>query len=352
MKIKRKLKANYSKEELRKAEILEAYTRLHSGEKLSRKQRTLLHSQQYEYEEELAPLKKIVDFAHQQSATMMESIMPGPNVSQRVETNLMSLIKGNQTPGFVGNLQPAYDIEPVGSDSELAQMEYEYGVVEELIPQKQQNRDYLLRFKVVEGDEIDREYLVTIPQITLGRGKNATIKLEGDSEVSRNHAQLTAQNGDIYIIDLDSSNGTYVDGQFIKNKTKLVIGSKIQLGNFLMVVSDVQLNPPESIITLKELADDDMGKEYIVAIREITIGRGLDAQIRLLDSSGELSRIHAKLEVHKGDVCIINLNSSNGTYVDGKKITGSHKLSIGSEVRLGNIVIKILSIEYESLFKS
>ena len=244
MKIRRKLKANYSKGELEKAEILESYTKLLSGEKLSRKQRKLLHSQQYEYEEELAPLKKIVDFAHQQSAALMETTVPSPSVSQRVESNLMKLIKGNEipTPSFVGNLQPAYDIEPVGSDSELAQMEYEYGVAEELIPQKQQEKDYTLRFKIVEGD--------------------------------------------------------------------------------------------------------DIGKEYIVPIREITIGRGLDAQIRLLDSSGKLSRIHAKLEVHKGDVCITDLNSSNGTYVDGKKITGSHKLSIGSEVRLGDIVIKILSIEH------
>jgi hypothetical protein len=155
----------------------------------------------------------------------------------------------------VGYLQPAYDMEPVGSDSELEQMEYEYGVVEESISQEQQRRDYTLRFKVVKGDEIDREYLVAIPQIILGRGKDAT------------------------------------------------------------------------------------------TIREITIGRGLNAQIRLLDSSGKLSRIHAKLEARQGDIYITDLNSSNGTYIDGEEITGSHKLSIGSTAKLGGIVIKILSIE-------
>ena len=355
MKIKRKLKTNYSKQELEKAEILEAYTRLLSGEKLSRKQGKLLHSQQYEYEEELAPLKKIVDFAHQQSEVMVESAVPSSVASQRVETNLMSLIKGNQIPtsNFVGNLQPAYDIEPVGSDSELSQMDYEYGVVEEPSPPEQQNRDYLLRFKIVEGDEINKEYLVPIQQITLGRGEDATIRLKGDSELSRNHTQLTVHNGDVYITDLGSSNGTYVDGKFIEKSTKLLIGSQIQLGGSLIVVSDIQLNPPrlcrdvppEFIIILKELRNDDIGKEYSVTIREITIGRGLNAQIRLLNSSGELSRIHAKLEAREGDVYIIDLNSINGTYVDGKKITGIHKLSIGSTVKLGDIVIKILSIE-------
>lgn len=265
MKIKTRLKANYSKEELEKAEILEGYTRLLSGEKLSRKQKKLLHSHQHEYEEELAPLKNIIDFAHRQSAMMMASFMPSPIASQRVETNLMSLIKGlrpdsrrpegNQipTPDLEGNLQPAYDIEPVGSDTELAQMEYEYGVAEEFISQEQQKRDCILQFEIVEGDEIGRKYLVAIPPI-LGRGKDA--------------------------------------------------------------------------------------------IRGITIGRGLNAQIRLPDSSGELSRVHAKLEAHEGDIYITDLNSSNGTYVDGEEITGSHKLSIGSTVRLGGVVIKILSITF------
>ncbi|HIE26214.1 TPA: FHA domain-containing protein [Candidatus Poribacteria bacterium] len=349
MKLRRKLKANYSKEELEKADILEAYTRLLSGEKLSRRQRKLLHSQRYE--EELAPLKKIVDFTHQQSEMMLESIVPSTVVSRRVETNLMNLIKGNQisTPAFVENLQPAYDIEPMGADSQLSQMEYEYGVAEEPIFQKQQSRDYLLRMRIVEGDEIGRDYRVEIPEIILGRGKDATIKLEEDSKVSRNHAQLTVYNGDIYITDLDSSNGTYVDGQLIEERAQLVIGSQVRLGDSLIVVSDVQCLhrdvPPEFIIRFKELTDNDMGKEYAVTIREITIGRGFDAQIRLLDSTEKLSRIHAKLDVYKGDIYIIDLNSSNGTYVDGKKITGSHKLSIGAKVKLGGVVIQILSIE-------
>lgn len=353
MKIQRKLRANYSKEELEKAEILEAYTKLLSGEKLSRKQRKLLHSQRYE--EELAPLKKIVDFTHQQSEMMVESIVPSAIVSRRVETNLMNLIKGNQisTPAFVENLQPAYDIEPMGADSQLSQKEYEYGVAEEPILQKQQKRSYLLRLRIVEGDEIDREYRVEIPEIILGRGEDATIKLEKDSKVSRNHAQLTVYNGNIYITDLDSSNGTYVDGQLIKERTQLAIGSQIRLGDSLIVVSDVQSNPPrlnrdvapEFIIKFKELTDNDMGKEYAVTIREITIGRGFDAQIRLLDSTEKLSRIHAKLDAYKGDVYIIDLNSGNGTYVDWQKITRSHKLSVGAKVKLGGAVIQILAIE-------
>jgi pSer/pThr/pTyr-binding forkhead associated (FHA) protein len=351
MKLRSKLKANYSKEELEKADILEAYTRLLSGEKLSRKQRKLLHSQRYE--EELAPLKKIVDFTHQQSDMMVESIVPSAVVSQRVETNLMNLIKDNpiSTPAFAENLQPAYDVEPMGADSQLAQMAYEYDGVKEPILPTQQKRLHVLQMRLVEGDEIGREYRVEIPEIILGRGQDATIRLE-DNKVSRDHAQLTVCNGDIYIIDLDSSNGTHVDGKLIEARTQLVIGSQVRLGDSLIVVSDVQSSPPrpqqnvppEFMITFKELTDNDMAREYTVTMREITIGRGFEAQIRWLDSTGKLSRIHAKLDVYKGDVYIVDLNSSNGTYVDGKKISASHKLSIGTKVKLGGIGIQILSI--------
>jgi pSer/pThr/pTyr-binding forkhead associated (FHA) protein len=122
------------------------------------------------------------------------------------------------------------------------------------------------------------------------------------------------------------------------------------------VVSDIQSNPPqrhqdvppEVMIKFEALTDNDMPTEYRVTMREITIGRGPEAQIRLLDSSGKLSRIHAKLDVYEGDVYITDLNSSNGTYVDGKKIAASHKLSIGAKIKLGGVGIHILSIGLRS----
>jgi two-component system, cell cycle response regulator len=63
----------------------------------------------------------------------------------------------------------------------------------------------------------------------LGRGQNATIKLMDDG-ISRRHARLFQQGGEVMIEDLKSSNGTIVNGapvavQLLKDGDKIRLGS-------------------------------------------------------------------------------------------------------------------------------
>ncbi len=354
MNIIRRRKYNYSKEELEKAELLEAYTRQQFGEKVSWKQRKLLQNQQYL--EELESLKKIVDFAHQHAHIAVEHTRPRPGASQRLENTLMNLIRGKETNEVphVGNAQPVYSHEQVGSDSELVQVEYNYESAEESPAlQVPENRDIpeecipktcLVQFKIVEGDEVGKEYTVTVPQVTLGRGQDTTIRLKEDNQISRVHAQLDASAGDVYITDLDSNNGTYVDEKGIVEETKLKVGACIRLGNTSLSVVDIQSNASEVRVKFKKQANGEIDVEYDVTLQENTIGRGKKALIRLRDSSRKLSRIHARLNLRNGDIYITDLNSSNGTCVDDQLITEPKKLSAGSIVQLGGVSIQILAI--------
>ncbi len=344
MNIIRRRKYNYSKEELEKAELLEAYTRQRFGEKLSRKQHKLLQSQQYL--EELESLKKIVDFAHQHAHVTVEHTLPRPGASQRVENTLMNLIRGKETNEVphVGNAQPVYSHEQVGSDSELVQVEYNYESAEESIPEECIPKTCLVQFKIVGGDEVGKEYTMTVPQVTLGRGQDTTIQLEEDNQISRVHAQLDASAGDVYITDLDSNNGTYVDEQSIVEQTKFKVGSHIRLGNTSLSVVDIQSSVSEVRVKFKKLENGEMGVEYNVTLQENTIGRGKKALIRLRDSSRKLSRIHARLNLRNGNIYITDLNSSNGTCVDDRLITEPQKLSVGSIAQLGGVSIQILAI--------
>lgn len=67
--------------------------------------------------------------------------------------------------------------------------------------------------------------------ITIGRSKdNNNIVIE-DSKVSRSHLQIiNDDNGDYYVIDLDSTNGTYVNGNRITGKVQLHKGDTIVIG--------------------------------------------------------------------------------------------------------------------------
>src|SRR5687767_14416174 len=64
---------------------------------------------------------------------------------------------------------------------------------------------------VIVGEHPGRVYALLAPSVTLGRGAECGIRLEGDG-VSRTHAKISRQSGKYTIEDLGSTNGTWVDG--------------------------------------------------------------------------------------------------------------------------------------------
>jgi sigma-B regulation protein RsbU (phosphoserine phosphatase) len=70
--------------------------------------------------------------------------------------------------------------------------------------------------------------------VILGRrpkpGQHIDLDLTPDSYVSKRHAHITFENGEYWIEDLGSGNGTWVDGQKITVKTQLTPESKVRVG--------------------------------------------------------------------------------------------------------------------------
>ena len=79
----------------------------------------------------------------------------------------------------------------------------------------------------------------------------------------------------------------------------------------------------------------------------LTIGRALPSTL-LLDAA-EVSRAHCRIDVAGDDVTITDLNSTNGTVVDNKRLTGTAPLPHGALLRIGNYV---LTCEYESVLQA
>jgi len=86
---------------------------------------------------------------------------------------------------------------------------------------------------VIEGDFAGESYPMNEDRITLGRGPNNDIKLSTDTSVSRHHSQLTQENDRYLLVDLESSNGTSVNGSkitriYLRPNDEITIGcSKI-----------------------------------------------------------------------------------------------------------------------------
>jgi hypothetical protein len=80
---------------------------------------------------------------------------------------------------------------------------------------------------------------------------------------------------------------------------------------------------------------DPVAAEYSLMKDEISIGRGEDNDVVIPHAS--VSRQHARLMRRDGGFELMDLNSTNGSYVDDRQIHGSAFLSAGSRLRLGDI---------------
>ncbi|MEO6360126.1 MAG: TIR domain-containing protein [Sphingomicrobium sp.] len=79
-------------------------------------------------------------------------------------------------------------------------------------------------------------------------------------------------------------------------------------------------------------------KRFIVRPPGLKIGRAPPADIVLSDR--QVSRTHCVVEFASGGLRVSDLDSTNGTYIDGKRITGSAMLDVGSVLRVGTVALK------------
>lgn len=73
----------------------------------------------------------------------------------------------------------------------------------------------------------------------LGRAREAEIFLH-DPEVSRRHARIETQNGVLYLEDLKSSNGTFLNGRRLGEPLEIRAGDEIDVGTTRLVVTSVR----------------------------------------------------------------------------------------------------------------
>jgi pSer/pThr/pTyr-binding forkhead associated (FHA) protein len=86
--------------------------------------------------------------------------------------------------------------------------------------------------QVLEGGKIGEIHLLTQAQVVIGR-EQGEVRFPEDSFISGSHCQLTNKDGDCFLSDLGSSNGTYLR---IQDEHALDHGDRIQIGNQVLRV--------------------------------------------------------------------------------------------------------------------
>lgn len=77
------------------------------------------------------------------------------------------------------------------------------------------------------------------------------------------------------------------------------------------------------------------GQSFTIADGAVVLGRETTAEL-VLDGS-MVSRRHARLRSAGGQVLLEDLGSTNGTFVNGDRLAGTHRLTVGDRIRVGDV---------------
>lgn len=93
-------------------------------------------------------------------------------------------------------------------------------------------------------------------------------------------------------------------------------------------------------VVLKVVGGKNDGREIVISVPKFIIGRGETAHLR--PSSDLISREHCSICIRDGQVTVDDMNSSNGTFINGTQLTGTHSVKSGDSLRVGRLQFNIL----------
>lgn len=180
--------------------------------------------------------------------------------------------------------------------------------------------------------------------LNIGRDPVCQVVVPATS-VSRQHA-LIAPSLHGYIITDRSTNGVLVNGGKVRGSQQLGQGDFIRIGEHEFRFEIVTpLSQPDqdnadrrALATIEVLSDGPLkGAVFPVERPVVHIGRSAENDVRIADDS--VSGAHATL-LRRGSVWhLIDLASTNGTYIDEDKIDGEALIRGAVEIRFGAIKV-------------
>lgn len=199
----------------------------------------------------------------------------------------------------------------------------------------------------------------------------------GDHEVSSTHCQIQDINGTYHIFDMNSTNGTFVNNERIV-KARLNHGDIITLGqtsfrfqledessvrhiatvfksqnkklstdisksNFVDTLIDGELRTNYPFVLIIDVQYFDGSKDEIeLSQRSLFIGRA--SSFGKFEQDPEISRKHLMVKINDtGEIFIEDQGSTNGSFLNGKRITGMHLVGPEDEIRVGTSTLRISS---------
>jgi pSer/pThr/pTyr-binding forkhead associated (FHA) protein len=196
-----------------------------------------------------------------------------------------------------------------------------------------------------------REYAVPVAGIRIGRDASCDVVVPGN-DVSRHHAEIKLGPTGYVVRDL-SANGVLVNNARTGDAQPLRRGDVIRVGTeeFRFYADQGPAEEPAAVrvaavaepvrapLATLEIVNEGASKGTVFEIRSplAHVGRGPHNDVVVRDES--VSDSHAKLQRRESGWMVVDMGSTNGTYVGGKRIDGERVLDSTAAVRFGGVKV-------------
>lgn len=197
--------------------------------------------------------------------------------------------------------------------------------------------------------------------VVLGRDPECDIVLAG-RDVSRRHAEIRPSIQG-YVLTDRSTSGTYVNRRRIEGAHVLGMGDVIRIGDEelrfeadaatfepspelrpkstaplpVATPSSLPTHTSAKLLATLEIINEGLlkGKRFRLERPVANVGRNSSNDVQLGDDT--VSGSHATLSKRTSGWVVLDLGSTNGTYVDGERINGERQLAGAHELRFGGV---------------
>lgn len=199
------------------------------------------------------------------------------------------------------------------------------------------------------GPQPGKVYELNDDETWIGRGSKNDIIIH-DNEVSREHVHIVRMSQGYEVHDLDSSNGTFINGQIVEDKWLAHAPCIIELGD--SITFELQRHHPDSDSETSSEAyiDPDAPQMYLVVttssqdepalypLNSVTtrVGRSTTCDVVIIEP--EISREHFQLILGQQGYVIQDLGSTNGTRINNDPLTGQSIVTPADVIQVGQSI--------------
>jgi pSer/pThr/pTyr-binding forkhead associated (FHA) protein len=180
------------------------------------------------------------------------------------------------------------------------------------------------------------------PRIAIGAGGTSDLLLPGE-DVASPHCELRIDaEGRVEVADLGSQLGTCIDGRALAAPAPLSPGAELGVAEYVirLVEPPRALEVPSWQLTFDIQARGGEKETRVFRKDQIWIGRTSVNDIAL--GTGNCSRRHCFVAVRPDGVAVVvDGQSTNGTWLNGRKVTPSAPMRPGDSIYVGNYSITL-----------